>query len=166
MGGSPAGYTVGEHELVHGREHAHEILEEVTGARVAMGLEGEEEAPPRERAPRRRERGRHFRGMVAVVVDESELPAAGDRDVAVTLEAPAHAREFREAPSRWPRRARPTSRPTAITAKAFSTLCNPGRFSSTSSVGGAIRARDRAKAHAPSFQVTFSATRSASPPRP
>ncbi len=43
----------------------------------------------------------------------------------------------------------PTSRATAIAASAFSTLCSPGRFSSTSSGAKPPLVGHGAKAHAP-----------------
>ena len=87
---------LGEHQRVDGGEHAHEILEQVARARVAVRLEGEHQAPAGKGAARRRERRRHLGRVVAVVVDQREGAAARERDVAVALEAPADAAELRQ----------------------------------------------------------------------
>ena len=45
------GIDVGQHQRVDGRQHLHEILEQIARARVAVRLEREHEAPPG-KAPR------------------------------------------------------------------------------------------------------------------
>src|SRR5262249_30718774 len=87
---------LGEKQRVGGGQHSYEVLEEIARARVAVRLEGEHDAPTGEGAARRVERRRHFRGMVAVVVDQREAAAGGERDFAVALEPPPHAVELGE----------------------------------------------------------------------
>ena len=60
-----------------GRAHdLDEVLEAVARARVAVRLEGQHQAAPREGAARRGEHGRHLHRVVAVVVDQREDAAA------------------------------------------------------------------------------------------
>src|SRR5439155_11569766 len=71
-------------------------LEQVAGARVAMRLEREHQATPRERAAGRGDGRCHFCRMMAVVIDERIAAAPGNLDLAVALEAPPDALELGE----------------------------------------------------------------------
>src|SRR5687768_16213575 len=84
---------VAEEQRIRGREHLHEILEAVAGSRVAMRLEREHDAPPRKSAARGFQRRRHLRGVMAVIVDQEELPAIAEHNLAVLLEAATHTAE-------------------------------------------------------------------------
>ena len=68
------GIDVGQQDGVGAADHLHEVLEAVARAGVAVRLEGEHQAPARERAARRGERRRHLDRVVAVVVDQREVP--------------------------------------------------------------------------------------------
>ena len=125
IGASPAGIDVGQHQHVDGRQHAHEILEQVARARVAMRLEREHEAPAGEAAARRFDRRRHLGGMVAVVVDQRER-AAVERARRRSAGSGGRRRGIPRAPCAIAASATPTSRPMAIAASALRTLCTPG----------------------------------------
>ena len=98
--GFARGIDVGKDDPVDGFEYLDEILEAVARARVAVRLEGHNQAAARPGAAQRRNRRRHFVRMVTVVVDEREGArfAVGARagDFAVLREAAADTREFRE----------------------------------------------------------------------
>ena len=65
------GVDLGQQHRVGLAEHLDEILEAVARARVAVRLEGQHQAPAREGAARRRQRGGHLDRVVAVVVDHA-----------------------------------------------------------------------------------------------
>ena len=93
---------LGEHEPVDVLEHVDELLEAVAGARVAVRLEGDDDALFGPGAAHGGKRRRHFMGMMTVVVDElvvaRHASVGGTHgNVAVLREAAAHAAEFREA---------------------------------------------------------------------
>ena len=67
-----------------------------------------------------------------VVVDQRERAALGERHVAVALEATADPLELGERP-RDRGVGTPTSRPTAMAASAFCTLCTPASANSIGS---------------------------------
>jgi hypothetical protein len=54
--------------------HLDEVLEAVAGARVAVRLEGQHQAPAREGAARGGDHRGHLHRVVAVVVDQREAP--------------------------------------------------------------------------------------------
>ena len=68
------GIDLGQQHRVGAAQHLDEVLEAVARARVAVRLEGEHEAPARERAARRGQRRGHLDRVVAVVVDQREAP--------------------------------------------------------------------------------------------
>ena len=87
---------LGQHQRIDRRQHAHEILEQVARARIAMRLEREHQpAAGKARAHRGQRRG-HLDRMVAVVVDQRVRAAAVEPHVAVALEAAADAVEVGE----------------------------------------------------------------------
>ncbi len=94
------GIDLGQQQHVGAGQHLHEILEQVARARVAVRLEGEHQAAARKGDARRLQRRRHLRRVMAVVVDQREAArtpfARRHLHVAVVLEAPADAAEFRE----------------------------------------------------------------------
>ena len=139
--GAGDGRLAGRVDLEHQQhvdvaERRGEVLEEVAGARVAMRLERQHQAPLR---PRRRAActvAAISRGVVGVVVDQRARcrpalharrgPGAAGR---CPESLPAHACTAASST--------PTRRATAIAASALSTLCRPGRFRVTGS-GAAV----------------------------
>ena len=112
---------VGDHDDVGRRQHMDEILEQVAGAGIPMRLECKHDAPPG-KLPRSGERGGHLHRVMSVVVDQRECRrrraqrrrGAGNRRPTPLNSASARAIAASETP---------TSRPTAIAASAFCTLC-------------------------------------------
>ena len=78
------------------RQHLDEVLEQVARARVAMRLEREHEPAPGKAAAHGRDRRRHLGRVMAVVVDQRVGAAAFHGNLAVALEAAAHAAELGE----------------------------------------------------------------------
>src|SRR5436190_2041394 len=75
------GVDLGEDERVRVVEGSGEIAQQVARARVAVRLEGADDAPMRKRRARAGQRGADLRRMVAVIVhhgDAAHLPAHGE----------------------------------------------------------------------------------------
>jgi hypothetical protein len=71
---------------------------------------------------------------MTVVVDDGERAAIGSRQFAIALEAPSHALEAFQARSSASSEIS-SSMATATADRALSTLCSPGRLSTTSRSG-------------------------------
>ncbi len=105
-GGIDLGQQHGVEALQHGLD---EVVEAVARARVAVRLEGQHQAPPREGAARRGQHGGHLRRVVAVVVDQRERPAVAR--AAARHGAGSGGRRPRTRPARAARRRRATPAP-------------------------------------------------------
>ncbi len=88
---------LGQQHRVGVADHLDEILEAVARARVAVRLERQHQAAAGEGAARGRQRGGNLDRVMAVVLDHRELAATvrgPHRNIAIALEAPAHALEL------------------------------------------------------------------------
>ena len=118
--------------------HLDEILEAVARARVAVRLEGQHQAPPREGAARRGEHRRHLDRVVAVVVDQREAAAACAAAPAArrsagsagrrrgTSASALHHRLHRAAPARRPPRSRPARSARCARPAGSASTCRSG----------------------------------------
>jgi hypothetical protein len=66
-----------QQQRIDDAQHLDEILEAIARARVAVRLESQHQAPAGKGAARSGQRRRHFHRVMAVVVDQREVPAAG-----------------------------------------------------------------------------------------
>ena len=87
-----------QHRIRQGHD-LDEVFKTIARAAVAVGLERQHQAAAFKRAARRSQRGRHLHRVVAIVIDHRDDAArlaifAGQRLVAIPLEAAAHAFEF------------------------------------------------------------------------
>src|SRR5690606_23305710 len=73
------GVDLGQYECVDLRQHCGEIVEQVAGAAVPVRLEGHHQATVGPAAAGGLEGGGQLLGVVAVVVDHGDQPAAGQR---------------------------------------------------------------------------------------
>ena len=71
-----------------------EIFEAITRSGVAVRLESQHQAPPRESTARCSQRRGNLDRVVAVIFNHREVAAARCRQVTVTLKTPAHALEL------------------------------------------------------------------------
>ena len=92
--------TCGIHLAEQGRiglgNDLHKVFKAVAGAGVAVRLKRQHQAPPRKRPTRRSQGGRHFHGVVAVVVNQGEHAPTCGRHIAVPLKAPPHTFKARQ----------------------------------------------------------------------
>ena len=71
----PGGIHLEDHEHVQGAQHRREIVDEVSGPRVSMGLKEHHQPAPRPAGPHRFERGLDLARVMGVVVDDGDRPA-------------------------------------------------------------------------------------------
>ena len=88
------GIHLAKQQGIDAAQHFDEVLETVSCAGVAVRLESQHQAAAGEGAARCGQRCRHFRRMMAVVVDQSEAAASRADDLAIALEASTDAAKF------------------------------------------------------------------------
>ena len=112
---------IGQHNFIGGQKSRARNPEQIARAREAVRLKCEQQTATRKGTARGHQHCIHLHRMVTVVVDERERASTINCDLAVALEAAAHATERGE-------RARdghvvpPASRAMAIADSAFNTL--------------------------------------------